>query len=106
MNWYDNITIHTPDVASAYFEVSGNATTPVGNFYDAELVFAGEGNLEPTQFVNMSASLGLFFKNDITGDYTSFPSYYSFGGDTGETSTGVNVGYSNGIAYLTVGGSN
>ena len=104
--WYDNITIHAPDVASAYFEVSGNSTTPVGNFYDAELVFAGEGNLEPTQFVNMSASLGLLFKNDTTGDYTSFPSYYSFGGDTGETATGVNVGYSNGVAYLTVGSSN
>lgn len=104
--WYDNITIHTTDVVSAYFEVSGNATTPVGNFYDAELVFAGEGNLEPTQFLNMSTSLGLFFKNDTTSNYASFPSYYSFGGDTGESATGVSVRYSNGIAYLTVGSSN
>lgn len=103
--WYDNVTIHTPDAVSAYFDVSGNATTPVGSFYDAELVFAGEGNLEPTQFVNMSSSLGLFFRND-KGDFTSFPSYYSFGGDTGESATGVSVGYSNGIAYLMVGNSN
>lgn len=104
--WYDNITIHEPEVTSAYFEVSGNATTPVANFYDAELVFAGEGNLEPTQFVNMSASLGLFYKNATTGDFVAYPSYYSFGGDTGETAGGVNIGYTNGIAYLKVGSSN
>jgi thermopsin len=105
-SWYDNVTIHVPDVQSAYFDVAGNATTPVGSFYDAELVFAGEGNFETTQFLNMSASLGLFYQDQSTGSLTSFPSYYSFGGDTGEASTNLTVGYSNGIAYVSVGGSN
>jgi thermopsin len=105
-NWFDNITINLPDVKSAYFDVAGNATTPIGSFYDAELVFAGEGNFESTQFLNMSSSLGLFYQDQITGKVVSFPSYYSFGGDTGEASSNLTVAYSNGIAYLTVGNPN
>ena len=104
--WYDNVTIHAQNVQSAYFDVAGNATTPIGSFYDAELVFAGEGNFETTQFLQMSASLGLFYQNQTTGILTSFPSFYSFGGDTGEAATNVSVVYSNGIGYLSVGNPN
>lgn len=104
--WYDNVSIHAPDVQSAHFDVAGNATTPIGNFYDAELVFAGEGNFETTQFVEMSASLGLFYQDQASGTLKSFPSFYSFGGDTGEAATNVFVSYSNGIGYLSVGSPN
>ena len=104
--WYDNVTIHAPNVQSAHFDVAGNATTPIGNFYDAELVFAGEGNFETTQFVQMGASLGLFYQDQTSGTLKSFPSFYSFGGDTGEAATNVSVSYSNGIGYLSVGNPN
>ncbi|MHB1868681.1 MAG: thermopsin family protease, partial [Nitrososphaerales archaeon] len=104
--WYDNVTIHAPNVQSAYFQVAGNATTPIGSFYDSELVFAGEGNNEATTLLNMSASLGLFFRNDTTSVLSAFPSYYSFGGDTAETVTNLAVSYSNGIAYVQVGNPN
>ncbi|HVB13052.1 MAG TPA: thermopsin family protease [Nitrososphaerales archaeon] len=104
--WYDNVTIHAPNVQSAYFEVAGNATTPIGSFYDSELVFAGEGNNEATSLLNMSASLGLFFRNDTTSVLSAFPSYYSFGGDTAESVTNLAVSYSNGIAYVQAGNPN
>jgi hypothetical protein len=104
--WYDNVTIHAPNVSSAYYEVAGNATTPVGSYYDSEFVFAGEGNFEPTQLLSMSASLGLFYQNESTGVLSSFPSYYSFGGDTGESVTNLAVSFSNGIAYVSVGNPN
>ena len=86
--------------------MNGNATTPIGSFYDSELVFAGEGNLETTSLVDMSTSLGLFFQNQTTGALSSFPSYYSFGGDTGEAVSNLAVSYSNGIAYVQVGNPN
>ena len=104
--WYDNITIHDPSVNSAYFEVSGNDTTPLGSYYNAELVFAGEGNGESANFIQTDALLGLFHQNDTNGSLISFPSYYSFGGDTGEAASNLNVAYSNGIAQVSVGNPN
>ncbi|MGA2875635.1 MAG: thermopsin family protease [Nitrososphaerales archaeon] len=105
-DWYDNITIHAPSVQSAYFDVNGNATLPIGLYYDSEFVFAGEGNLESTSLTNMSASLGLFYQNETTGVVSSFPSYYSFGGDTGESVTNLAVSLSNGVANVQVGNPN
>ncbi len=104
--WYDNVTINAPNVTTAYYDVSGNATTPIGSFFDSEFVFAGEGNYETTQLVTMSSSLGLFYKNETSGLMSSFPSYYSFGSDTGEAVTNASVTYKNGIAFVQPGNSN
>jgi thermopsin len=104
--WFDNITINDPGVQSAYFYVSGNDSTPVGSFYDAELVFAGEGNLEATNFTQMDSTLGLFYLNS-SNELSAFPTYYSFGGDTGEATYNLHVQYSgNGVAQVTVGTPN
>jgi len=100
--WFDNVTIVDPNVQSAYFDVAGNSTTPVGDFFDAELVFCGEGNLEPAYFTQLSAVLGLFYQNG-SGALTSFPTYYSFSGDTGEAADNLVVGYSNGLAQVGTG---
>lgn len=105
-SWYDNVTINAPNVTTAYYDVAGNATTPIGSYFDSEFVFAGEGNYETTQPVTLSASLGLFFKNQTTGVLSSFPSYYSFGGDTGEAINDTTVTFDNGIAYVQPGDSN
>jgi thermopsin len=91
--WFDNITIHDANAVGASLLVSGNRSTPVGSFYDAELVFGGEGNLEATSFSQLNATLGLYYQNG-TGTSAAlipFPTYYSFGGDTGETADNLHV---------------
>ena len=105
INWFDNVTIVDPSVQSAYFDVSGTITTPIGLYYDAELVFAGEGNLEVAHFTQFSASLGLFYQSSTSpsGMLSSFPTYYSFSGDTGEAVDDLVVTYSNGIASIGTG---
>lgn len=104
VQWFDNITIHDPGVQSAYFYVSGNDSTPIGTFYDTEFVFGGEGNLEATQFNQMNSTLGLYYLNASSGQLATFPSYYSFGGDTGEAADNLHVAYSsNGTVQVTVG---
>ena len=101
--WFDSVTIHDQAARSAYFEVSGSDTPPTGLYYDAELVFAGEGNLESAYFTQLGAALGLFYLN---GDaLNSFPSYYGFSGDTGEAAANLVEAYSNGIVRLTPGAS-
>lgn len=107
IDWFDNATIVDPTVQSAAFYVSGNVTTPNGLYSDTELVFGGEGNGETTHFTQLSASLGLFYGNSTSGTQTAFPSYYSFGGDTGEATDDLSVSYSgNGFSTLSVGTPN
>ena len=107
VQWFDNITIHDSGAQSAYFYVSGNESTPIGTYYDTEFVFGGEGNLEATQFNQMNTTLGLFYRNESSGQLTAFPSYYSFGGDTGESADNLQVTYSgNGTVQVTVGTPN
>jgi len=98
-DWYDNVTIHDTTATAAYFDVSGSASTPTGHFYDAELVFAGEGNLESAHFLQLNATLGLFYQAP-SGTLSSFPTYYGFSGDTGEAADDVAVTYSNGLAQV------
>ncbi|MDA4137154.1 MAG: thermopsin [Thaumarchaeota archaeon] len=104
VNWFDSITINDPTVQSAYFLVSGNQTAPNGLYYDTELVLGGENNGEATDFTQMSASLGLFYDNASSGVLDSFPSLYSFGGDTAEAADNLQVSYSgNGFAQVSTG---
>ncbi len=105
IDWYDNATISDPGVQKAYFYIDGNDSTPIGSYYDAELVFCGEGNLEETNFTQMSSTLGLYYLNDT--QFVPFPSYYSFGGDTGETADDLHVNYlGNGTASVSLGTPN
>jgi hypothetical protein len=107
VEWFDNATISDPLVQSAYFFVSGSQTAPDGLYYDTELVFAGENNGEATDFTQMSSSLGLFFDNATSGMLQSFPSLYTFGGDTSESADNLQVSYSgNGFAQISTGTPN
>ncbi|HKT22027.1 MAG TPA: thermopsin family protease, partial [Nitrososphaerales archaeon] len=106
-DWFDNVTIHDPGARSAYFATDGNYSTPLGNFYDTELVFAGEGGGESTNFTSLSASLGLFYANGTSPVMSAFPSYFSFGRDTAEAAYNLRVSYlGNGKASLAVGSPN
>jgi len=103
-DWFDNVTIHDPTVAGAYFFTAGNYTTPIGTFYDTELVFGGEGGGEATSFTQLGADLGLFYANSTSDRLTAFPSYFSFGLDTAEAAYNVMVRYlGNGTASASVG---
>ena len=105
VNWFDNITINDKNVETASFLVFGNRSTPIGDFYDTELVFGGEGNLESTFFEQLNATIGLSYLNGTS--LVPFPSYYSFGGDTGEAADNLQVSYfGNGIAQITPGTPN
>jgi len=107
VNWFDTATIHDPAVQSASFYVSGNATAPDGLFYETELVFGGEGNGEATFFNQMTASLGLFYGNSTAGQQTAYPTYYTFGGNTGETADNLQVSYlADGFASVSAGTPN
>jgi len=101
--WFDNVTIHDTNVQTAYFDVSGNSTTPVGDFFDAELVFAGEANLESAHFTQLNATLGLFYQNGPGTSFSSFPTYYGFAGDTGEAADDLIVTYKSGLVQVTPG---
>lgn len=104
--WFDNITIHDPAASQASFVVSGYRYTPVGassllgSYYDAELVFGGGGNGEVVQFTSLSCALGLFYYSETLQEYTPFPSYYSFGSDTAEATTNVHVDYAGGGSVM------
>ena len=71
-NWFDNVTIHDPNVQTWYFDVSGNSTTPVGNYFDAELVFAGEGNLESAYFTQLTQLSDCFIRTGQAEFYLHF----------------------------------
>jgi thermopsin len=101
--WFDSVTIHDPAAQSAYFEVSGSQTPPMGLYYDAELVFAGEGNLESAHFTALDATLSLFYQSGSSQVLSSFPSYYGFSGDTGESAADLVETYSNGVVHLAPG---
>ena len=102
IDWFDNATIKDATVQTASFEVAGNSTMPNGLYYDTEFVFGGEGNGESTNFTHLSAQLGLFYGNSTAGPQSAYPSYYSFGGDTGESADNLQVSYA-GNGYSTVG---
>jgi thermopsin len=107
VDWFDTVTIHDPTAQSAYYFVSGNQTAPDGLFYDTELVFAGENNGEATNFTQMNASLGVFYDNTTSGTLQSFPSLYTFGGDTAEAADNLQVSYTGGgFAQVTTGTPN
>ena len=102
IKWFDNITIHDASIQSVGFLTSGNDSTPTGYFYDTELVFGGEANGESTSFRQMDASLGLFYLNGSR--LVSFPSLYSFGGDTLESASNLLMTYTgDGYPKVSVG---
>lgn len=106
-DWFDNVTIHDSTATGAFFFTAGNYTTPIGTFYDTELVFGGEGSGEATNFSQLGANLGLYYANSTSDRMSAFPSYFSFGLDTAEAADNLMVRYlGNGIARVSLGTPN
>ncbi|MHB8361673.1 MAG: thermopsin family protease, partial [Thermoplasmataceae archaeon] len=87
----------------AKFLVSGTKLTPIGLLNDAEFILGGPGGGSSASFYNLSANMTLRYLNG--GKYTNVKTAYDFGGDTGETATGVSIAWKNSIAQLTRGPS-
>ncbi len=90
----------------ANFLVSGTTLAPIGLLYDAELMIGGPGGGSTTDFQSINVNMTLNYLNSTTSKYTSVPSAYNFGTDTGETSSGAAVYWTtNYVAHLTTGPS-
>ncbi|WP_162309168.1 thermopsin [Acidianus infernus] len=100
---YDNVLIHGK-FKFAYILVCGKHYTPIGSYYDAELVFGGGGNGEITKFCKLNATLWLFYLKNNT--YVTFPNYFTFGEDTAEKVVNIAVNFCKYYAKLTTGKEN
>ncbi|MGC8848242.1 MAG: thermopsin family protease [Conexivisphaera sp.] len=103
--WYDAVTIHEQGVTSAYLLVDGYGMTPSGNYYDAELVFGGEGNGEQTHFTRMNSTLLMEYVLP-NGSAVYPPALYGFGSNTAETADDLSAVLVDGYPAVVVGGGN
>lgn len=99
--WYDNVSIAEPGLKDAFMEVNGQYYTPIGNFYDAELVFGGPANGAETQITSINASLKLEYIGE--GGPMLPRQLYGFGSDTAETALGAGTRLVGGVPYVLPG---
>jgi hypothetical protein len=71
------------------FSIDGFAGAPSGLFRDAEIVIVGDIGGDNSVFRSINGSLSLWYTNSTHQAWQTTPSAYNFGGDTGETSTGI-----------------
>ncbi len=73
------------------FSIDAFAGAPSGLFRDAEIDLVGDIGGDNSVFRSISGSLALEYTNSSKVPFRPVPSAYDFGGDTGETSTGIAV---------------
>ncbi len=90
----------------ANYLVTSNVTTPTGFIpYDAEIMIGGPGGGSTAMIYQIDATMTLKYLGS-SGSYANVPSAYNVGSETGETSAGVAVTWSqNGVAHLGAGPS-
>jgi hypothetical protein len=71
------------------FTVDGFEGAPAGLFRDAEIDLVGSIGGDNSVFRAVNGSVRLEYSNATTGGFKNVPSAYNFGGNTGETSTGI-----------------
>jgi thermopsin len=105
INYYDKVSIYSQSLLDAYIFINPYNLTGSGHAYNAELVFGGGYGGEVTNFISLSAQLALLY--NTSSGIKPFPSLYTFGVNTAEAATNLQVGLSsNGNAYVTVGKRN
>ncbi|MBX8634839.1 MAG: thermopsin [Thermoplasmata archaeon] len=109
---YDLVVFNStlPDQPAAkppVYLVSGTTLTPTGYLlYDAELMIGGPGGGSTTSIYNISGAMTLKYLDQTSGSYANVPSAFDFGTDTGETSEGAAVYWTqNAVAHLVTGPS-
>ena len=78
------------------FSVNGFSTAPNGLTQDSEIVLVGGIGGDNAVFRSLNASVNLEYANESSPGFQNVPSAYDFGGDTGETSTGIAATWSSG----------
>ena len=109
---YDRVIFNStlpgqPAAKAPSYLVSGTTLTPT-NFllYDAEMMMGGPGGGSTTSIYNISGTMSLKYLDQTSGSYANVPSAYDFGTDTGETSEGAAVYWTqNAVAHLVTGPS-
>jgi thermopsin len=81
-----------PLAVPSNYTADGLAYNPIGLTDDFELAFGGPGAGTQATLVDADATLGLAYWTGTA--FASVPSAYNYGGETGETSTGANVAWS------------
>ncbi len=103
-----NSTYGTPTGYSApqsNMLITSNYTTPIGLPYDAEIMIGGPGGGSTAMIYQINASMTLKYLGS-NGAYSNVPNAFDVGSETGETSTGVAVTWTqNAVAQLTAGPS-
>ncbi len=85
--------------------ITSNYTTPIGIPYDAEIMIGGPGGGSTAMIYQINASMTLKYLGS-NGMYANVPNAFDVGSETGETSTGVAVTWSqNAVAHLSAGPS-
>jgi Thermopsin/Galactose oxidase, central domain len=87
-----------PLSAPAEFSANGMGYDPAGLTNDFELVLGGPGGGSQASLFAANADLGLAYWNPDArrgvGGYSSIPSAFTYGGETGETASGATVTWS------------
>ncbi|MCL4329676.1 MAG: thermopsin family protease, partial [Candidatus Thermoplasmatota archaeon] len=88
------------------YVVSGTIANPLNNLpNDAELIIGGPGGGSGANVYTLNGTFRLQYYNKTTDAYSNIRSAYDFGMDTGESSDGVAVSWSNSKAILNAGPS-
>jgi hypothetical protein len=90
---YDTVTFRQTQTTTPSFQVNGTALDGAGHANDAELTFGGDGGGSNTMVTELNATASLQFWNASLGSYSSVPSAYDHGEDSGETSEGIAATY-------------
>jgi hypothetical protein len=91
----DTIVFNSPGAPHAApantpgFSIDGFSGAPAGLFRDAEIVLVGDIGGDNSVFRSLAGAVNLEYTNASTGGWQNVPSAYNWGGDTGETSTGI-----------------
>ena len=107
---YDQVQFNSSSPGSrtippAEFQVSGSQLTGTGFIpMDAEFIIGGPGGGSTADFYNISGSMSLDYR-ESSGKTIPVGSAYNAGSETGETSSGIGMYYSNHTAYLSTGPS-
>ncbi len=99
---YDRVLISESAPFNASLVVNGYSMTPVGNYYDAELVFGGGYGGEATEFTSMSSSLSMAYVLN-NGSEVRPRSLFGFGSDTAESAYNLVTTCTSGTPQVRIG---
>ncbi len=90
---YDWVDFNSTGAALSQYSANGSAYNPFGLTNDFEETIGGPGGGSQSDLYAADATLGLAYWNTSSSAYQSVPAAFSYGGETGETSTGAYVGW-------------